>query len=73
VTGDIESQIAANATAGRKLKELLKEFEIKNLSSLSAVIMSRSEAVMRAAINEIPDGVWSHEVKMDSGYAVSDT
>jgi N-methylhydantoinase B len=65
VNGDIESQIAANATAGRKLKELLKEFEIKNLSSLSTVIMSRSEAVMRAAISEIPDGVWSHEVKMD--------
>jgi len=65
VIGDIESQIAANATAGRKLNELLTEFGIKNLSSLAAVIMSRSESVIRAALSEIPDGIWSHEVKMD--------
>lgn len=65
VIGDIESQVAANETAGRKLKELLKEFEIKNLSSLAGSILSRSEAVVRDAIREVPDGTWSHEIKMD--------
>jgi N-methylhydantoinase B len=65
VVGDIESQVAANETAGRKLKELLKEFEIKDLSSLAAAILSRSEAVVRDAIRDVPDGTWYHEVKMD--------
>src|SRR4030042_2630764 len=65
VIGDIEAQVSANETAGRKRKELLTEFGIKDLSSLAFVILSRSETVMRAAIEEVPDGVWSHEVKMD--------
>ena len=65
VIGDIESQVSANETAGRKLKELLKEFGIKNLTSLAAAILSRSEAVVRDAISAVPDGIWTHEVKMD--------
>lgn len=65
VIGDIESQVSANETAGRKLKELLAEFKIKDLTSLAAVILSRSESVMRDAIEEVPDGSWSHEVRMD--------
>lgn len=65
VIGDIESQVSANETAGRKLQELLKEFEIKDLSSLAAAILSRSEGVMREAIRRVPGGTWSHEVKMD--------
>lgn len=65
VIGDIEAQVSANETAGRKLKELLKEFEIKDLTPLTSAILSRSEAVMRAAIEEVPDGAWSHEIKMD--------
>jgi N-methylhydantoinase B len=65
VIGDIESQVAANETAGRKLKELMKEFAIHDLTDLAAAILSRSEAVVREAIQAIPDGTWSHEVKMD--------
>jgi N-methylhydantoinase B/oxoprolinase/acetone carboxylase alpha subunit len=65
VIGDIEAQVSANETAGRKLKELLIEFGINDLTSLTSAILSRSEAVMRAAIEEVPDGAWSHEVKMD--------
>jgi len=65
VVGDLESQISANETAGRKLKELMKEFGIKDLTSLSAAILSRSEAFVRDAIRAVPDGVWRHEVKMD--------
>src|SRR3972149_9706578 len=65
VIGDIESQVAANETAGRKLRELLKEFGIKDLSTLAATILSRSEAVVRDAIRDVPDGIWTPEVKMD--------
>ncbi len=65
VIGDIESQVAANETAGKKLKELLREFGIKDLTSLAATILSRSEAVVRDAIRDVPDGIWTHEVKMD--------
>ncbi|HME43019.1 MAG TPA: hydantoinase B/oxoprolinase family protein [Syntrophorhabdales bacterium] len=65
VIGDIESQVSANETAGRKLKQLLAEFGINNLSSLTAAILSRSESIMRDAIREVPDGAWSHEVKLD--------
>jgi N-methylhydantoinase B len=65
VIGDIEAQISANETAGRKLRELLKEFEINDLSSLTSTILSRSESVMRKAVEEIPDGICSHEIRMD--------
>jgi N-methylhydantoinase B len=65
VIGDIESQVSANETAGRKLKELMREFGIKDLTSLAEAILTRSEAVVREAISAVPDGVWTHEVKMD--------
>ncbi len=65
VIGDIEAQVSANEIAGRKLKELLIEFSIKDLSLLASTILTRSESVMRSAIMEVPDGKWSHEVKMD--------
>lgn len=65
VIGDIEAQVAANETSGRKLRELLTEFGINDLLSLASVILARSESVMRAAIKEVPDGAWSHEIKMD--------
>ena len=65
VIGDIEAQVSANETAGRKLKELLEEFEILDLTALTSAILSRSEAVMRTAINGVPDGRWSHEIVMD--------
>lgn len=65
VIGDIEAQVSANETSGRKLKELLEEFEIRDLTSLTSAILSRSEAVMRAAIEGVPDGRWSHEIVMD--------
>jgi N-methylhydantoinase B len=65
VVGDIESQVSANETAGRKLKELMKEFGIKNLTSLATAILTKSEAAVREAISAVPDGIWIHEVKMD--------
>jgi N-methylhydantoinase B len=65
VIGDIEAQISANETSGRKLKELLVEFNIDDMSPLASAILSRSESVMRAAIEEVPDGKWSHEIIMD--------
>jgi N-methylhydantoinase B len=65
VIGDIEAQVSANKTAGRKLKDLLTEFGTNDLTSLTSAILSRSEAVMRSAIEKVPDGLWSHEIKMD--------
>lgn len=65
VLGDIEAQVSANETASRKLKELLAEFDIKNLTSLTSAILSRSEAVMRTAIDAVPEGSWSHQIIMD--------
>jgi N-methylhydantoinase B len=32
---------------------------------MAAVILSRSESVMRHAIREVRDGIWSQEIKMD--------
>jgi N-methylhydantoinase B len=65
VIGDIEAQVSANETAGRKLKELLEEFEIQDLTALTSAILSRSEAAMRTAIDGVPDGRWSHAIVMD--------
>jgi N-methylhydantoinase B len=65
--GDLEAQLASLAVLTSAVSELMDEYELASLDPLIEEIFSRSEAAMRAAIAEIPDGVYSSEIECD-GY-----
>ena len=67
VLGDLESMIAANNVMGRELLKFLDEYGLDEVDGLADAIHSRSEAHMREAIRQWPNGTYSAEVLLD-GY-----
>jgi N-methylhydantoinase B len=67
VLGDIHAQAAGNDVGTQRLIEFMREFGLDSLEPLADEIISRSERAMRAAIAELPDGVYRNEV-MSDGY-----
>jgi N-methylhydantoinase B len=66
VMGDLQAQVTANEVAGERLKDMLAEFDLGDLQALSAEILGRSEAAMRAAIRALPDGVYENQIYADA-------
>jgi N-methylhydantoinase B len=62
VIGDLRAQISANSVAARRLVSLVKEWKLEGLSSLATDIIEFTEKAMRAAIIEVPDGVYEATV-----------
>ena len=65
VLGDIHAMIAANEVGGKKLIEMMEDYELSDLNDLSASIIERSEASTRGAIKAIPDGTYRHQIQVD--------
>ena len=65
VLGDIHAQEAGNEVGGARLLEFLDEFGLADVEALSDEIISRSERAMRAAIAEVPDGVYTNAAYCD--------
>jgi N-methylhydantoinase B len=65
VIGDLRAQIAANWVGTRRLEELMDERGLEDLTGLTGQILDHTEAAMRAAIAEAPDGVYRHEVTLE--------
>ena len=65
VMGDVHAQVSGNAVGAHRLTEMLQEFDLADIEDLAAAILDRSEAGMRAAIAEIPDGRYRGEMKLD--------
>ena len=63
--GDMYAQVAANQVCARRLLEFMDEVGIDDMSGLSRAIQARAERTMRRAIEEIPDGVYSHRIETD--------
>lgn len=61
VLGDIHAQIAGNDVGGARLREMMDEFGLESLVPLADEIITRSERAMRAAIAQVPDGVYTNE------------
>ena len=61
VIGDIRSQIAANHVCAAQVQRMLTEYNLDDLDALANEIISRSEMSMRAAIAQVPDGVYRAE------------
>lgn len=60
VLGDLHAQVAGNQVGAERLLTYLTDFHLTDLERLSDEILSRSEAAMRNAISEIPDGRYRH-------------
>jgi N-methylhydantoinase B len=58
VIGDIRSQIAANHVCARQVCAMLEEQGLEGLDELADEIIDRTDRSMRAAIAELPDGVY---------------
>jgi N-methylhydantoinase B len=65
VIGDLYAQAASNDVGGARLVEMVEEFDLGDIESLSDEICSRSERAMREAIEALPDGVYENEAYTD--------
>ncbi len=65
VIGDLRAQVAANWVGARRLVELMDERGLDDLTALTGQILDHTEAAMRAAIAEAPDGVYTHAVTLE--------
>jgi N-methylhydantoinase B len=65
VVGDLYAQAGSNEVGGARLLEMMEEFDLPDIESLSDEVCSRSENAMREAIAGLPDGVYEHETSTD--------
>ena len=67
VVGDMEAQIAAAQIGARRFLDLVRRYGRVTVAGASADLMDYSERLMRAAIRQIPDGVYTATTHID-GY-----
>ena len=65
VVGDLYAQQAGNEVGTAKLILMMAEYDLDDLKALSELILTRSEEVMRDAIEAIPDGIYHSAVEID--------
>jgi len=67
VEGDIYALAACNDEGGRRLIEMMREFEIAHLETLGEAIFETSREAMIDAIRRLPKGEYRNQLTMD-GY-----
>jgi N-methylhydantoinase B len=67
VEGDLYALVACNEVGGRRLRTLLREFELDGLEALGEFVIERSARAMREALRDWPRGTWHHTLVAD-GY-----
>ena len=65
VVGDLYAQAGSNDVGGARLIEMIEEFDLGDIESLSDEICTRSERAMREAIAALPDGLYENEAYTD--------
>lgn len=63
--GDIWAQVGAVELIARRLDEILSEYRLDSIDNLAESLFARSEAAMREAISELPDGEYRYEMETD--------
>ena len=63
--GDIRAQFAAYTDCARRLTTLMDDEGLISLTALADEIIAKSEASMRRAIADLPDGIWRDEFTTD--------
>ncbi|SEO66091.1 hydantoinase B/oxoprolinase family protein [Aquisalimonas asiatica] len=67
VVGDMEAQIAACRIGAQRLLDLIGEYGLATVQAANNAVMDYAERLMRQAIKDLPDGVYSAETMID-GY-----
>lgn len=70
VSGDLYSLASSNDVGARRLVDLMREFGMADLDDLGDHIIRTSDAAMRAAIADVPNGVYRNDMTVD-GYGRS--
>lgn len=65
VIGDIYAQQVGNNVGAKKLIELMEEYNLPDVETVSQMILDRTEIAVRNAISAIPDGNYTSEVSID--------
>ncbi len=63
--GDLYAQTSSNAVGARSLLQMMDEFGLDTIDPLAEEIISRSESALRDALEEVPNGRYSHTVWSD--------
>ena len=67
VLGDLHAIVGTHQVGIRRLREFLADYDLADISELSAAIQDRSEQALRQAIAALPDGVSEYAITAD-GY-----
>ncbi len=65
VVGDMEAQVAACQIGAERFIDLVKKYGLKAVNDASKALMDYSEKLMRDAIKEVPDGIYSATTFLD--------
>ena len=65
VVGDIYALVACNETGGKRLCEMMREFDLADLDYLGEEIISRSRRAMADIIAKLPQGSWTASMTID--------
>ena len=65
--GDLYALVACCEVGGRRLLEMMREFGLRDLDGLGAYVLDASNAAAKAAIAEVPNGVYRNRMMLD-GY-----
>lgn len=65
VEGDIYALAACNETGTSRLLAMMDEYGLDNLDALGEHIIEQSKTAITAAINKLPQGSWSHSMRID--------
>ena len=72
VLGDLYAQVNAQRMCARRLCEFLDDAGLDDLTGLSRALQARAEGVMRAAIEQVPDGDYRASLDAD-GFDADET
>jgi len=67
VVGDVYAFAACNDTGHRRLMDMMREFNLKNLDDIGEFILTRSRAAMDERIAALPHGRYQNTMQLD-GY-----
>lgn len=65
VIGDIYAQEVGNQVGARKLIEMLEEYRLPDIETVSAQILDRTEKAIRDQIRALPDGMYRNTITID--------
>ena len=67
VVGDIHGLAASNETGRRRLLEMLREFDLADISGLAGFVFDRTHDAVSAALAAVPNGTYRNAMDVD-GY-----